>query len=112
LRLVEGGQVVGVGVGQGFEGGAGGFGLVLSAEGFEALLQDAAQRLLHQVAGDEGGGIDGAFLLAAAAGLGRFCFGSFGQQRGVAAGVSRRILSAVKFAPTAGRVAQAVFSES
>ena len=66
LRVVEGGQVVGVGVGQGLAGGAGGFGLVLAAERFEALFQHAAQRLLDHVAGDEGGGIDRAFLLAAA----------------------------------------------
>ena len=38
LRFVEGGQVVGVGIGQGLAGGAGGFGLVLAAERFEALL--------------------------------------------------------------------------
>ena len=69
LGVVEGGQVVGVGIGQGLAGGAGGFGLVLAAERFEALLQHAAQRLLDQVAGDEGGGIDRAFLFAAAARL-------------------------------------------
>jgi hypothetical protein len=40
---------------------------VLAAEGFEALFQHAAQGLLDQIAGDEGWGIDGAFLLAAAA---------------------------------------------
>ena len=40
---------------------------MLAAEGFEAVLQHAAQRLLHQVARDKGGGIDRAFLLAAAA---------------------------------------------
>jgi hypothetical protein len=56
LRIVEGGEVVGVGVSQGFAGGAGGFGFVLAAEGFKALFQHAAQRLLDQVAGDEGGG--------------------------------------------------------
>jgi len=50
-------------------GGAGGFGFVLAAEGVEAGLQHAAEGLLDQVAGDEGGGIDGAFLFAAAAGL-------------------------------------------
>ena len=32
LRFVEGGQVIGVGIGQGLAGGAGGFGLVLLAE--------------------------------------------------------------------------------
>ena len=69
LRFVERGQVIGVGIGQRLAGGAGGFRLVLAAEGFEAVLQDAAQRLLDQIAGDEGGGIDGAFLLAAAADL-------------------------------------------
>ena len=37
LRVVEGGQVVGVGIGQRLAGGAGGFGLVLAAEGVEAV---------------------------------------------------------------------------
>jgi hypothetical protein len=55
LRVVESGQVVGAGIGQRLAGGAGSFGLVLRAEGFEAVLQHAAQRLLDQVAGDEGG---------------------------------------------------------
>ena len=36
LGFVERGQVVGVGIGQGLAGGAGGFGLVLAAERFEA----------------------------------------------------------------------------
>ena len=40
---------------------------MLAAERFEAAFQHAAQGLLDQVAGDEGRGIDGAFLLAAAA---------------------------------------------
>ncbi len=69
LRVVEGGQVVGVGIGQGLAGGPGGFGFVLAAEGLEAGLEDAAQGLLDEVAGDEGGGIDRAFLLAAVAGF-------------------------------------------
>ena len=38
LRLVERGQVVGVGIGQRLAGGAGGFRLVLLAQRFEALL--------------------------------------------------------------------------
>ena len=36
LGVVEGDEVVGVGIGQGFAGGAGGFGFVLAAEGVEA----------------------------------------------------------------------------
>jgi hypothetical protein len=39
---------------------------VLAAEGVEAGLEHAAQGLLDEVAGDEGGGIDGTFLFAAA----------------------------------------------
>ena len=54
-------------IGQGFAGGAGAFDFVLAAERFEALLQHPAQGLLDQVAGDEGGRIDRAFLFAAAA---------------------------------------------
>jgi len=38
-------QVVGVGVGEGFAGGAGGFGFVLAAQRFEAEFQDAAEGL-------------------------------------------------------------------
>ena len=44
------------------------FRLVPLAQGFEALFQHAAQRLADDVAGDECGGIDRAFLLAAPAG--------------------------------------------
>ena len=69
LRGVDGVQVVGVGVGQGFAGGADGFGLVLLAEGFKALFDDAAQGLPDDVAGDESGGVEGAFLFAAGFGL-------------------------------------------
>ncbi len=70
LRFVEGAQVVGVGVGQRFAGGAGGFRLVLLAQLLEAGFQHAAQRLPDDVAGDEGGGIDRAFLLASLSRLG------------------------------------------
>jgi hypothetical protein len=58
---------------EGLAGRAGGFGLVLAAERVEAVLQHATQGLLDQVPSNEGGSIDGAFLLAAAtnfAGLG------------------------------------------
>jgi hypothetical protein len=38
---------------------------VLAAQCFETLLQHAAQRLANDVARDEGGGVNRAFLLAA-----------------------------------------------
>jgi len=66
-----------VGSGHGLAGGAGGVGFGLEAEGVEAGLQDIAEGLLDEVAGDEGGGIDGAFLLAAAAGFDRIRRGQF-----------------------------------
>jgi hypothetical protein len=65
--FVEGGQVAGVGVGQRLAGVSGGFSLVLLAQRFEALFQYAAQRLGDNVAGDEGGGMDSALLLATVA---------------------------------------------
>ena len=64
LRLVQGVEVVGVGIGQRLARGAAGFRLVLRGAGFEAVFQHAAERLLDDVAGDEGGRVEGAFLLA------------------------------------------------
>ena len=58
-----------MGSGQGLAGGAGGFRLLLLAERFEAPFQHAAQSLLDDVAGDEGGSVKRAFLLAPAFGL-------------------------------------------
>ncbi len=66
MPVVEGGQVVGVGIAHGLAGSAGRFGFMVSAQGLDAGLQYAAQRLLHQVARDEGGSIDRALLFAAA----------------------------------------------
>ncbi len=64
-------EVVGLGIGQGLAGDAGGFGLVPPAEGLKTGLPHAAQRSLDRAARDEGGGIDRALLLAAASGLAR-----------------------------------------
>ncbi len=49
-------EVVGVGIGQGLAGDAGGFGLVPPAEGLKTGLPHAAQRPLDRAARDEGGG--------------------------------------------------------
>ena len=71
LRVVERGEVVGVGIGQRLARGAGGLGLVLPAQGLEAVVEHAAERLLDDVAGDERRGVERPFLLPPAAGLGR-----------------------------------------
>ena len=71
-----------------------------AAEGFEAVLQDAAEGLLDQVAGDEGGGVDGAFLFAATAGLARINRGGPVERSRVAADVSRRTRLPGYMAPT------------
>ncbi len=71
LGSVERVEVVDAGIGEYAAGGAFGLLGVLAAEGFEAVLQDAAEGLADDVAGDEGRRVERAFLLAAAGVLGR-----------------------------------------
>ena len=69
-RRVERVEVVGPRVGEHTAGRALGLLGVLAAEGLEAVAQDAAEGLLDDVAGDEGGRVERPFLLAAAGVLG------------------------------------------